>query len=359
MKTLPYEEFLSNLTDKSKALDFPGCGSFELTPLCNLDCKMCYVHLQDPSVKERMLTGDQWISILQSAVKKGMLRGSLTGGEAMTHPDFRQIYTFLVKSGVSVSLKSNGLLIKQNLDLLRRYQPRLLDISLYGCNDASYRAVTGHAVFNEVSEGIRAAVAAGLTVKLAITPSKYMQPWIDEVMKCAQSFSGIAKVTVNAILVEPREETGRSKEDFNLTPDENDRNIQKGAEMFPGKVPRDEEVEQILGKRREEPFSARGLRCNSGRALFAVHWDGTMVPCLDFPKELLCADPLRDGFEAAWQTINRGIREFAVPQKCHSCPINTLCNYCPVHHGKCALEHACDESVCAYWHNAFDKVLGK
>ena len=30
---------------KARHMDVPLMGSFELTPLCNLDCKMCYVHL--------------------------------------------------------------------------------------------------------------------------------------------------------------------------------------------------------------------------------------------------------------------------------------------------------------------------
>ena len=68
--------------------DYPYGGSFELTPLCNLDCKMCYVHLQDPSVRQRMLSGEQWLSIIRQAIDAGMMKPMLTGGEAMTHPAF-------------------------------------------------------------------------------------------------------------------------------------------------------------------------------------------------------------------------------------------------------------------------------
>ena len=48
------------IQEKTREADIPWSGSFELTPLCNLDCKMCYVHLQDPSVKHQMLSGEQW-----------------------------------------------------------------------------------------------------------------------------------------------------------------------------------------------------------------------------------------------------------------------------------------------------------
>ena len=60
------------LQERTREADIPYHGSFELTPLCNLDCKMCYVHLQDPSVKHRMLSGKQWLSIIQQAIDEGM-----------------------------------------------------------------------------------------------------------------------------------------------------------------------------------------------------------------------------------------------------------------------------------------------
>ena len=68
MDKLPYREFLAMIQERTREADIPYIGSFELTPLCNLDCKMCYVHLQDPSVKQRMLSGEQWISLIQQAI---------------------------------------------------------------------------------------------------------------------------------------------------------------------------------------------------------------------------------------------------------------------------------------------------
>ena len=46
MDKLPYREFIAMMEERTREADVPYSGSFELTPLCNLDCKMCYVHLQ-------------------------------------------------------------------------------------------------------------------------------------------------------------------------------------------------------------------------------------------------------------------------------------------------------------------------
>lgn len=87
MKTINYNKFIAEAVKNAREHDTPISGSFELTPLCNLDCRMCYVHLTDPTVKERMLSGEQWIDLMRQAIDHGMMIALLTGGEAMTHPD--------------------------------------------------------------------------------------------------------------------------------------------------------------------------------------------------------------------------------------------------------------------------------
>ena len=64
MNTISYNRFIYEATRKARENDTPISGYFELTPLCNLDCKMCYVHLSDPAVKERMLLFPDFTSFL-------------------------------------------------------------------------------------------------------------------------------------------------------------------------------------------------------------------------------------------------------------------------------------------------------
>ena len=41
-----FSEFEKYLSLKAREKGVPVSGTFELTPLCNFNCKMCYVHLQ-------------------------------------------------------------------------------------------------------------------------------------------------------------------------------------------------------------------------------------------------------------------------------------------------------------------------
>ncbi len=349
METISYKKFLILSNEIAYRNDIPANGMFELTPLCNLNCKMCYVHLNDPSVKNGMLTGEQWISIMKDAAANGMISALLTGGEAMTHPDFWDIYMHLINSGVSPRIKTNGLLLnEQAVEKFKEFPPYLIDVSLYGCDSESYVAVTEVDAFEAISANIRRAIDAGLQVRIMITPSDYMSPWIERVMKFAKSFG--VTVAVNNVLIEPNSNTGRKKEEFDLSDVDNDRISKLGEELFPPKYMTPEEEEELYGGIEKRPdVSERGLYCNGGRTGFAVCWDGTMLPCLSFPRDVASADVKKLGFEAAWKQVNEGVRNYVVPAKCRTCPINDKCHYCPTQHGKYAARHECDPNVCAHW----------
>lgn len=345
MKTISQSEYLKLLNRHARENNIPLTGSFELTPLCNLDCKMCYVHLQDPSVKERMLTGKQFISIMKDAIAHGMVNVMLTGGEALTHPDFWEIYDFLQGAGVITRIKTNGILLNEDtINILSKQPPYGIDISLYGCDRESYIAVTGHDVFDTVTKNIYNIIEAELPVRLMITPSGYMSPWTDDIMAYADSFG--VQVIVNETLIAPREDTERKLEDFDLPMEEYRRIAKKKFEMFIAEPAPDEDEERIENTADDEPIPGKGLRCGAGRSSFAVHWNGKMVPCLSFPEKLVCADVQNIGFEEAWRKINSYVREYEIPKACLSCEYNKQCSYCPPKHGTLAERHECDAAFC-------------
>lgn len=351
MKTINYNKFIGKALKKGRENNTPISGNFELTPMCNLDCKMCYIHLNEPSVRDRMLSGDQWIDLMGQAIEHGMMIALLTGGEAMTHPDFRKIYMYLISQGIHVRVKTNGILLDKNMiELFTEYPPYIVDVSLYGCDGESYKAVTGHDVFETVTTNIRAAIKAGLHVQLMITPSAYMLPWVDRIMEYAKTF-GVEDVEVNTVLTEANPDTGRRMEDFGLSLEENARIHRKQWEMFPRTpMTQTEEEAELMGEiPQDEPnILPKGLYCNGGRTVFAINWDGTMGPCLNFPRDVICVDAKKIGFDAAWREVNRGMRDYEVPEECHTCSHNTKCLYCPTRHKSVAAKHLCDSTTCAW-----------
>lgn len=347
MRNIPHRIFERDFLENAMKHGIPVNAMFELTPLCNLDCKMCYVHLQDPSVQSRLLSGDQWISVMDQAFDLGMFSALLTGGEALTHPDFFRIYRHLTDRGICVSLKSNGVLLNgQALDLFRRVPPTTLDVSIYGCDDESCRAVTGRGVFETVDRNLRAALEADLPLRLMITPSVHMLPWIEKILRYAASFG--VETRVNVYLAEPYGDTGRKKEDFDLTADQVMEIMRLADEILPdaGRAGMDDDEAPAEKAGPGSPAEKGSLRCAAGRTRFAVSWEGIMTPCLQFPKEMISENALELGLAEAWKRIRGRTAALRAPAECTDCDIRDECVWCPIKHGHAAPEGRCDPRMC-------------
>ena len=125
----------------SKACHFkiPLNGTFELSPVCNFSCKMCYVRKTRKEVEEsprKILTLEDWRKIAKEAHAAGMLDLLLTGGEPLLWPDFWTLYEELADMGLQISINTNGSLIDEAaIARFRQRPPRKISITLYGAND--------------------------------------------------------------------------------------------------------------------------------------------------------------------------------------------------------------------------------
>jgi radical SAM protein with 4Fe4S-binding SPASM domain len=172
-----------------------------------------------------------------------------------------------------------------------------------------------------------------------------MSPWTERVMVLARSFG--VSVNVNNGLIEPHDNTGRQKADFDIPLEEELSIKEKRKELFSSGYSTGDH--EFFIKRLNRPvLSDKGLYCDAGRSGFAVNWDGVLLPCLTFPRDVVCGYPLRDGFKHAWNEVNEVMRNYEVPKACHSCELNTKCHYCPMAHQKVAAKHLCDPDYCNY-----------
>ena len=108
----PVTEYLFRKATKQR---IPLGGTFELTPVCNMDCRMCYVKMsrQQQEAIRPLMTAGEWIRLAEEAKNQGMLYLLLTGGEPFSRPDFREIMTGLHDMGLVLTINSNGTLITE------------------------------------------------------------------------------------------------------------------------------------------------------------------------------------------------------------------------------------------------------
>ena len=70
------------LMAKAVRQKIPLSGIFELTPLCNMNCRMCYVRMNREEQEKIAPLGtvEQWLEVGKEARDSGMLYLLLTGG---------------------------------------------------------------------------------------------------------------------------------------------------------------------------------------------------------------------------------------------------------------------------------------
>lgn len=165
------------LFDRASRTLTPLSGTFELSPVCNLACKMCYVRKTPAEVaaSPRPPVGlIQWLSIAEQARDAGMLYLLLTGGEPFLWQDFWPLYERLSTMGFLISINSNGTLLDEaRVARLAEHPPTRINITLYGAGNETYEALCGRSgMFDRVDRAITLLRQAGILVKLncSLTP---------------------------------------------------------------------------------------------------------------------------------------------------------------------------------------------
>ncbi len=314
------------LSMKAREKGIPISNQFELSPLCNFNCKMCYSHLNADQLKgQKILSVETWKDLMYQAWKAGMIRATLTGGECLAYSGFDELFLFLQDLGCEVAVLTNGFLLDDKwIQFFKEHVPAQIHITLYGWNDDVYERVTGKRAFGTVMESIQKAISAGLPISISVTPSTFLGEDVLETVRLAMSLG--RPLTVNSCIFSPREETGRAeqKDDpeidlyiriYQLLYEIEGREIQKiDMEMLPPECGKD-----LNGQK-------RGFRCGGGRSGFIIDWRGTMIPCNRM--EMIHTFPLREGLMEAWKRLNQQVNDWPVFSGCDGCPYAHVCNNC-------------------------------
>ena len=149
---------------------------------------------------------------------------------------------------------------------------------------------------------------------------------------------------INAGLIEPREETGRSTADASLDVYMSMLKLQSEIKGFDLEAECDPESLPDPGS--EHSTEAKGVRCGAGRSGFAVNWRGEMHPCNSFPSEPV--DVLLLGFAESWKRVNQIALNYPLPAECEGCAYSAVCKHCVAEHAAGAPAGHASPAICAW-----------
>lgn len=340
MRSRVYEQMKDDFVKAAKEQKIPLIGHFELTARCNLDCKMCYVHNQDNAVALRgELSTEQWKRIFDEAYDCQMLYATLSGGECLLRKDFKELYLHLWNKNIMVTVMTNGTLLNDDyVEFFKTYPPDMIQISLYGSNEDGYLKVTGHRGFEKTVASISALEAAGIDVRVAVTPSKYMKEDFISILRFCKE-KGFYTQNTEILLVPNRDDP--SKDDYYLTDDEIISLSVQRASLYQTLEPV-EHTPEPMGCMAEAP--QKGLTCKAGNCFAIVTWDGKMYPC--FNAMLGGFSLLEMSYAEAWEKTKQAASEVVYGAECVGCPYDKTCPKCPSHRLKDLYSGHCNPAIC-------------
>ena len=340
MIILPVEaKYTEYIHSKAARAGVPLNGTFELTPCCNMACKMCYVRMtcQQQQAIAPLKTADEWLRLGRIAKEKGLLYLLLTGGEPFLHPQFRQIMEGLHQMGLIISINSNGTMIdEKTIEWLKQSPPVRINITLYGASDETYARLCGNPHgFTQVTKAIRLLTEAGITVKLNCSVTPYNQMDLDGIFAFADTHH--LRIQATSYMFPPvrRDESMIGVND-RFTPMEAAYQSARIDSLFYGEDAFLKRMEEhapmcITGEVGEDcpdlNIEGDGVRCRAGKCSFWVTWQGQMMPCGMFPTAG-APNVFRDGFDESWKRVRALIPQIRLPRACAACELKDECRSC-------------------------------
>lgn len=335
---IPQHQLTEYLYNKASRARIPLSGTFELSPVCNFDCRMCYVRKTAKEVREHdrpILQLEDWLRIAREAKEQGMLYLLLTGGEPFLWPDFWTLYDELIDMGMLISINTNGSLIDDAaIEHLRRKPPRRISITLYGASDETYRQLCGAKdVFAKVDRAIRGLKEAGIAVRVNCSLTPQNAGDADAVI--AYTARNELPLSIATYMFPPiRRNENMVGINERFTPQEAAEHrmrcyrLQYGEEMYRNYLAdiRDGSIDPPgLDEDCLDPVDGK-IRCRAGKSTFWITWDGWMTPCGMIPEPKV--DLMQSDFSGAWRKLVALSDEMLLSGVCDKCPNNKICHPC-------------------------------
>ncbi len=330
----PLTEYLHQKASKQL---LPLSGTFELTPVCNMSCRMCYVRMtrEEQEAIHPLRTAEEWIRLGQVAKEKGMLYLLLTGGEPFSRPDFREIMEGLHRMGLLVSINSNATLItEETVEWLRKTPPTRMNVTLYGASDETYaRLCRNPQGFTQVSRAIRLLKDAGISIKINCSVTPYNAADLESIFAFCEKEELILQAT--SYMFPPlRRDASMIGRNERFSPEEaaaysaKIECLSNGRERFLEHVANDSLNGLAADQDSDcQEIEGEGIHCRAGKCSFWVTWDGRFLPCGMLPgKE--AADVFAVGFDEAWRRATEEAAAIRLPGKCTNCSYKEYCRPC-------------------------------
>lgn len=140
-----------------------------LTEKCNLRCTYCMPIEGIPlTPAAHLMSADEIFEIASHFVKRGVDKIRLTGGEPTVRKDFNQIIERLSSLPTKLALTTNGLTIHRHIDVLKKADVDVINISIDSLNREKFKKITLRDKYEQLEKNMNLLDAQGFRLKLNV-----------------------------------------------------------------------------------------------------------------------------------------------------------------------------------------------
>lgn len=325
------------LWNKAGKMRIPLTGAFELLPVCNFRCKMCYVRksMEEVNREGGLLSAGEWLDFARQARDEGMLYPLLTGGEPFVREDFQEIMAKMQEMGLQVSINTNAALIDEaQARWLGQHMPTRINITLYGASAETYQNLCGNGeAYYRVYHAIDCLKGYGVPIKLNTSITSENSGDLDAIMAYANRRE--LPIQVASYMFPPiRRDERMVGQNHRLSPEEAARIrvksdlLQSDTQWFKGQVQRWSTFVSLNDEMLRRQSEAKGceMSCRAGRCSFWLDWQGYLGNCGMYTSARF---PLRGNkFSEVWKQVVEETDQLRFSPACTNCPNFRLCHAC-------------------------------
>ena len=330
-------EVSDRLWHKAGKKRVPLTGAFELLPVCNLHCKMCYVRKSMEEVRQQggLLSGKEWLEYARQAREEGLLYPLLTGGEPFLHADFQEIHSGMLDMGLQVSINSNGTMIDESMaKWLGQHRPVRINLTLYGAGEEAYQNLCGDGdAYNRMRRAVEWLKQYGVPVKFNTSITSENVNDLEEIINYAKSVD--SPIQVATYMFPPvRRDAQMIGYNNRLSPEEAALArvkadwLQGDPRWFLGQTERFRQFIPVTGEMLKKQSTRPGLemRCRAGRCSFWIDWQGNIGNCGMYTSAKFSLK--ENSFAEGWKQVVDATEKIRYAPMCTNCPNFRICHVC-------------------------------
>jgi MoaA/NifB/PqqE/SkfB family radical SAM enzyme len=183
---------------------------FDMTYLCNLNCKHCITNSSPWKDTRQELHSNRIFEIVDELAEIGVLEIAVGGGEPMVHPYWFFIFKHITDLGMNLIITTNGLLLNErNLQYLRTIKPLETRISFDG-GRSLHNSIRGKDTYDRALKGLKNLVKNKLKCAARFTYCRGAEAEMEDL------FADIAETGCKTVKIAMIKNAGRAKDNSDL-----------------------------------------------------------------------------------------------------------------------------------------------